>query len=256
MVALVRCAHPLPALAVTVFTVVVAVVAGAPRPWLIGLAVLAGQLSVGWSNDYADRFVDRAAGRVAKPLVRGDLDDRLLFWSAGGALGCCAALSFAVGLAPGSAHLVAVVAAWGYNLGLKRTVLSFAPYAVAFGLVPPWFVALALPGGPAPRPPLVAASALLGVSAHFANTVPDAAADAATGVRGLPQRLGPAWSAGLSAALLLVAAVLLVGPAAVALVVAYAVVAVRPNPRGLFVLNLLVVALLLTAFVAAGDDLT
>jgi 4-hydroxybenzoate polyprenyltransferase len=33
--------------------------------------------------------------------------------------------------------------------------------------------------------------ALLGFGAHFANVLPDLRADAATGVRGLPHRLGP-----------------------------------------------------------------
>jgi len=35
------------------------------------------------------------------------------------------------------------------------------------------------------------AAALLGFAAHFANVLPVLRADAATGVRGLPQRLGP-----------------------------------------------------------------
>ena len=63
------------------------------------------------------------------------------------------------------------------------------PYAVAFG---------ALPGGRQPRgaasalPPVVGpvAGALLGVGAHLLNALPDLADDEATGVRGLPHRLG------------------------------------------------------------------
>lgn len=48
------------------------------------------------------------------------------------------------------------------------------------------------------------AGALLGSGAHFANVLPDLDADARTGVRGLPQRLG-ATGARASAALLLAA---------------------------------------------------
>ena len=38
--------------------------------------------------------------------------------------------------APGSVHLVSVASGWAYNLGLKSTAWSWAPYAVAFGALP------------------------------------------------------------------------------------------------------------------------
>jgi 4-hydroxybenzoate polyprenyltransferase len=72
---------------------------------------------------------------------------------------------------------------------------------------------VALPGHPAPPAWLVAAGALLGGGAHFANVLPDLADDAATGVRGLPHRLGPAGSSVVAAVLLLGATLTLVfGP--------------------------------------------
>ena len=43
---------------------------------LTGLAVLAGQLSIGWSNDLLDRSRDVAAGRSDKPLATGAADPR------------------------------------------------------------------------------------------------------------------------------------------------------------------------------------
>ena len=100
-----------------------------------------------------------------------------------------------------------------YDWPLKSTVFSAVPYLVAFGLLPA-FVVTALPGHPAPPVWLVAAAALLGGGAHFANVLPDLADDAATGVRGLPHRLGAAGSAVAAGALLLGATLTLVlGPA-------------------------------------------
>ena len=76
-----------------------------------------------------------------------------------------------------------------YNLGLKATAWSWLPYAVFFGgLVV--FVWLAGDGPRLPPWELPAAGALLGVGAHLVNVLPDLADDEATGVRGLPHRIG------------------------------------------------------------------
>jgi heme O synthase-like polyprenyltransferase len=50
------------------------------------LAVLAGQLFVGWSNDYLDRRLDAEAGREDKPLARGELEPRTVAIAAAVAL--------------------------------------------------------------------------------------------------------------------------------------------------------------------------
>ncbi|MCX4750386.1 UbiA family prenyltransferase [Kitasatospora sp. NBC_01287] len=212
--ALLAAAHPAPAFAVT--AVITALAAGAGRgaagSALVAAAVLAGQLSVGWSNDRLDLRRDLATGRADKPLVAGTVGARAVGTAAGCALLLCVPLSLASGLAAGAAHLAGVVAAWAYNLGAKRTVLSWLPYAVAFGLLPA-FVTLALPGHPWPAGWAVAAGALLGAAAHATNVLPDLDGDLATGVRGLPQRLGPRRARLLAAALLLAgAAVLVLGP--------------------------------------------
>ncbi|MGW7192331.1 UbiA family prenyltransferase, partial [Streptomyces sp. NPDC054838] len=118
----------------------------------------------------------------------------------------------ASGWLAGTVHLCAVAAAWAYNLWLKSTLASWIPYALAFGLLPA-FVTLGLPGRQWPPLWLGAAAALLGVGAHFANVLPDIADDLATGVTGLPQRLGARRSAALAALLVLgSAAALVVGP--------------------------------------------
>ncbi|WP_063794532.1 UbiA family prenyltransferase, partial [Kitasatospora sp. MBT63] len=211
---LLRACHPAPAAAVTLFATAFAAGCGRGPAGcaLTGAAVAAGQLSVGWSNDLIDHRRDLAARRRDKPLAAGELDPAVLRAAAGAALLVCVPLSLAAGAAAGAAHLAGVAAGWAYNLGLKRTVLSWAPYALAFGLLPA-FVTLGLPGGPWPPPWLTAAAVLLGTGAHFANVLPDLADDLAAGVRGLPQRLGRA-GAGAVAALLLgcASAVLVAGP--------------------------------------------
>ncbi|MER5736792.1 UbiA family prenyltransferase [Streptomyces sp. NPDC002262] len=196
---LLRSCHLEPALAVSVFATVLAVAAGrsAAGAAAVAGAVLAGQLSVGWCNDAADGQRDTVAGRRDKPVAGGELPARTAGLAAGAALGACVPLSLLSGAAAGGVHLAGVLAAWAYNLGLKRTVLSPLPYAVGFGSLPA-FVTLGLPGQPWPAWWAVTAGALLGVGAHVVNVLPDIEDDLATGVRGLPQRLGRAacrWSA-------------------------------------------------------------
>ena len=99
-------------------------------------------------------------------------------------------LSLLCGTTAGLIHLGCVAAAWAYNLGLKSTPFSWLPYALAFGGLPV-FVVMAEPGAGAPAAWLPLAGALLGVGAHLVNTLPDLDDDEATGVRGLPHRLGP-----------------------------------------------------------------
>ncbi|MDH6577437.1 UbiA family prenyltransferase [Kitasatospora sp. MAP5-34] len=211
---LLSAAHLAPSVAVTAVATALAAGSGggAAGSALVALAVLTGQLSVGWCNDRADLRRDLATGRRDKPLVAGVLRPRTVAVAAGCALALCVPLSLANGAAAGGAHLTGVAAAWAYNLGVKRTVLSWLPYVVAFGLLPA-FLTLALPGHPWPPAWAVAASALLGVGAHAANVLPDIADDLRTGVHGLPQRLGVRRARLLAAVPLFAAsAVLALGP--------------------------------------------
>ncbi|MGK2854320.1 MAG: UbiA family prenyltransferase [Microbacteriaceae bacterium] len=117
------------------------------------------------------------------------------------------ALSLACGVAAGLVHLLCVASAWAYNAGLKATAWSWLPYAVSFGGLT---VFVQLAGEPSLLPPwwMPAAAALLGVGAHLLNVLPDIADDEATGIRGLPHRIGarllPAAAAAVFAAATLV----------------------------------------------------
>jgi 4-hydroxybenzoate polyprenyltransferase len=187
---LIRACHLQPTLAVVAVTTALAVLAGrGPAGSVaVALAVLAGQLSTGWSNDWFDAARDRAVGRTDKPIVAGEVSVGAVRAAACGALVASVPLSLLSGWRAAAVHLVAIASAWAYNLGLKATIVSPLPYAVSFGLLPA-FVTLGLPGHPWPRPALMVATALLGVGAHFVNTLPDREDDARSGIAGLPQRL-------------------------------------------------------------------
>ena len=194
----------------TAFVTATALAAGVgARSLLLAAAILSGQASIGWANDYVDAG-PRPVGASAGQTGGGGRHDRHGCGRAAAvALTLTVPLSLAVGWVSGAAHLVAVGSGWMYDLRLKQTWASWVPYALSFGLLPV-IIAGALPAAPRPQPLIVAVAACLGVAAHFANTVGDAADDAQTGVRGLPQRLGPRASVAVAAVTLLVAAALLV----------------------------------------------
>ncbi len=192
--ALIITSHPGPSLAITALTTLLAAEAASRGigPVLTAPALLAGQLSIGWSNDACDAARDAAAGRTDKPLARGDIS-RGAVWTAASV---SAALGFALALAisPLTAALYVLVVApgWAYNLGLKATLVSGVMYLLGFGPLPA-YAASTLPGHPVPRWPVTLAAGLLGLGAHFANVLPDLATDKRVGVGGLPQQVAARW---------------------------------------------------------------
>lgn len=214
MRALVLATHAGPTFAVTAVATLLAVAAGLPgtRAALLCAAVLAGQASIGWSNDWLDADRDRAVARADKPVVQGAVRPTMLRTLALSAAGIAVVLSLLLGLVPGLLLLALVASGWAYNAGLKRTPASVLGYVVGFGALPAGVVAAA-PGGPVAPWWLVTAGAALGAAAHLANVAPDLEDDLATGVRGLPHRMGARVSA-ITGALLLGGAsvVLVLGP--------------------------------------------
>jgi 4-hydroxybenzoate polyprenyltransferase len=201
-----------PTLVVTAFGTALGAVAGLPaaRLALLAAALLTGQLSIGWLNDLLDAGRDSTADRVEKPVAAGLVPPRAVRAGVVVAALACVVLSLALGWLPGILHLVAVASAWSYNLWLKFTPLSWLPFLVSSALLP---AVAATAAGQVPDVAVVVAAGVLGVAAHFANTVADARADRLTGVRGLPQRLGPARSRVVAAGGVVVAcAVLLLAP--------------------------------------------
>lgn len=261
--------HPVPSVTVTAIAVLLGVGAGldAGRLALLGGAMLADQLSVGWSNDWIDAERDRAVGRSDKPVARGAISARTVRTAALSAAVVSIGLFFVTGPLVGVTHLVFLASAWSYNAGVKSTLASPVPYLVSFALLPVLVGLVAVP------PFVVAwwavlAGGLLGVAAHFTNVLPDLDEDRRTGVRGVPHRLGRRVSGFCAFALLalagLTAATGLTGLGTVPVVLFSGVqvavagagawlVATRPPRRILFLLILLSALLSVAALALSGQ---
>jgi 4-hydroxybenzoate polyprenyltransferase len=206
--ALARSTHPGPGIAVTVVAVLLGVAVGL-EPWrvtVLGLALLFDQLSVGLSNDWIDADRDRAVGRTDKPVALGQIGAGTVRTAAFICAAAALLLTLPLGLAATAVHAVTLGSAWSYNAGLKNSPISVLPYVVSFGLLPA-IASLARPDATLPAWWVLAAGALLGIAAHFANVLPDLDDDRRTGIRGLPHRLGLRASIVISWAALLLAAV-------------------------------------------------
>jgi 4-hydroxybenzoate polyprenyltransferase len=269
LVSLALSTHPGPGLAVTVIAVVLGIGLGldAVRLILLGLAFLFNQASVGLSNDWIDAERDAAVGRKDKPVARGWIRASTVRTAAFVTAALAIALTVPLGLWATITHTVFIVSAWAYNAGLKNTPISVLPYIVSFGLLP-MVVTLSRAEPAAAAPWALGLGALLGVAAHFANVLPDLEDDRATGVRGLPHRLGRR-ATGIATYLVLAAASVLavVGPPSpvtvlqwVGLAVGIAIavtgmtlVIARPPSRLLFQLIIVAALVDVVQLAVAGD---
>lgn len=257
--------HLPPTVGVTVMTALLAVAAG--HGWgtgtLVVAAVFTGQLSIGWSNDAYDAERDRIVGRRDKPLVRDPWAEPVVRRATVVALVACIALSIACGAPAAVVHLVCGVGAgWLYNIWGKRSVWSPVPYAVGFAALPAT-VWLALPSRALPPAWVMVAGAALGVGAHLLNALPDLADDLATGIVGLPQRLGAPTVRIAAPLVLLVATVIVVlrpgnvsmagvlGWGVLAVCAALALVTMRTQGRAPFLTAMAIAGINVLAIVAA-----
>jgi 4-hydroxybenzoate polyprenyltransferase len=269
-------AHPGPTLAVTILSALLAASLGYPtaRILVIAFAILLGQLSIGFSNDWLDAARDTATGRTDKPVAQGLVPVKDVRRAALSTFVIAMAVSIALGPVGAVLHFVLVASGWAYNLGLKRTPLSVVPFIVSFGLLP-LVITFSGQAGVAAAGWAVAVGAIFGVSIHFTNVLPDLDDDAATDVRGLPHRLGARVSGLVAFGALVVAAVLvLVGPliahpgesvslvAVIGLVVSLVIagwgarlVLTRPPDRTLFRLVILASLVIAVELVLSGTRL-
>ncbi len=260
--ALLKTTHPIPSIAVASFAVLFAFGLGLPpeKLVLVGLAVLTQQFSVGLSNDWLDSNRDRSVGRTDKPAASGQVPIRLVrnLSLVSGAIAIV--LSLSIGQAAGLLMLAMLAVGWSYNLGLKSNGFSVFPYAAGFGMLP-IFVTFAFDPAELPSVWVILTAGLLGVSAHFANALPDLLEDKQTGVRALPHVLGQRISAVVISATAVLASILVVSQSqkldptvatvglllTTALALGSSVLALQPRPPRI-VFHLLLVASLVNVF--------
>jgi 4-hydroxybenzoate polyprenyltransferase len=175
----------------------------------VAIAIFAGQLVVGWSNDFIDAPLDIAAHRTKKPIVSKEINPEQLKGSIVFALVAAVLLSLfsPLGLTGTLIHFLGILSATFYNLKLKSTIISPLPYIVSFGALP-W--AIYLPAGNQPPLWLFIDFMLIAVAFHFFNVLKDFQWDINQGVLGLPQRLGRNSSLIISISLIVSAVLVLI----------------------------------------------
>jgi 4-hydroxybenzoate polyprenyltransferase len=175
----------------------------------VAIAIFAGQLVVGWSNDFIDAPLDIAAQRTKKPIVSKEINPEQLKKSIFGALFVALILSLfsPLGLTGTLIHFLGILSATIYNFKLKPTILSPLPFIVSFGALP-W--AIYLPAGNQPPLWLFIDFMLIAVAFHFFNVLKDFQWDINQGVLGLPQRVGRNASLVISISLVISAILVLI----------------------------------------------
>ena len=171
--------------------------------YVIAFGVFTGQLVVGWSNDLYDFDDDLKHQRTKKPLVSELITKQYLQkW-----LRFMVAFSFVanllgpLGIKGGLVYMLGIACGVAYNFYFKFNLFSPLPFAIAFAALPSCVVI-----SKDLYPPLwmLLGGALFGMAAHFINVIKDMDEDQASGIKGLPQRLGKSKS--IAAAAVLIAA--------------------------------------------------
>lgn len=188
-----RIIHPFPTALNVAATFGLALVAarGVPDGWLLArmlILMLCAQSAIGVANDYFDRDLD-ALAKPWKPVAAG-----LVSTAAAARLALlliAVTLAVAATLGPAGFALAAIGLACGlaYDARLKRSAYSAVPFMIAIPVLPLWVWATL----GAWRPILwwlLPVGALIGLSLHLQNTLPDIEDDEAHGVRGLAHRIG------------------------------------------------------------------
>ncbi len=190
--ALLRLVHPFPSLLVSAVTVALAFLAdrhGSRLVWAqLGAGMLLFQFSIGVTNDVVDA-ADDAVSKPWKALPLGAIRrERAVLVAAA----CAAGGMIVTFTLPLDAWLIGVAGlACGllYDLALKRTRLSWLPYAVAIPLVPAW-VYTAIGAWRGLLWWTFPLGGLLGLSLHLANQLPDLERDGNRGITSTVQRAG------------------------------------------------------------------
>lgn len=193
---LLRAAHPRQAVLTAAGLTVAAALAGRPgRELVLVLAtVLVGQALLGWVNDLVDRERDARHATPGKPVADGRLDPGTLWFSVAVAVFVLVPLAVAHGVYAGIAYLASVaIGALGQWPALRRSVLSWVPWAAAFALYPAFLSYGGWGGQERGAPPEVLVTvlaAVVGIGVHLLTALWGLVADNDDGWRYLPLRLG------------------------------------------------------------------
>jgi 4-hydroxybenzoate polyprenyltransferase len=170
----------------------------APMRWL-GLMLALQQFAISLHNDWCDRDLD-AAAKPWRAIPSGAAPARAVRAAAWACAGGSLAAALPLGAPALALDALGIAGGFAYNAGLKRTPLSWLPFALAFPLLP-LFGAAALDRWPAGwwSVFVVGLPAILAI--HLADSLPDLQVDRAGGAYGLAHTLGPrgAYRASLGA---------------------------------------------------------
>ncbi|NBP83488.1 hypothetical protein EBU60_06475 [bacterium] len=201
LAALVRLAHPLPTLLNALVAAALTTTAGGSggQAALAAFTMLGIHTSIGAMNDLLDQ--DRDKGRVEKPLVGGLVTSREARFMV--VIAATAGFAAAMALSTTSVAIAAAGATLGYlyNAGIKRTPISFLPFALGVALIP----AFAWSAAGVPLPAAIATLCLIalpgGSALALQNALADRELDKSVGTNGAVVRLGRKRTIGLIALL-------------------------------------------------------
>lgn len=187
---LLRLAHPLPTLLNAIIAAALTSTAGgsATQSALAAITMLGVHTSIGAMNDLLDQTSD--AGRGEKPLVGGSVSPREARVMV--VVAATAGLAAASALSSTSLMIAAAGATLGYlyNAGIKRTPISFLPFAFGVALVP----IFAWSAAGVPLPAAIATLCLIalpgGSALALQNALADRELDQSVGANGAVVRLG------------------------------------------------------------------
>jgi 4-hydroxybenzoate polyprenyltransferase len=190
LAALVRLAHPLPTLLNALVAAALTTTAGgsSTQAALAAITMLGIHASIGAMNDLLDQ--ERDKGRSEKPLVGGNVSPQearvmVIIAATAGFAAASALSSMSVSIAAAGATL-----GYLYNAGIKRTPISFLPFALGVALIP----ACAWSAAGVPLPAAIATLCLIalpgGSALALQNALADRELDKSVGANGAVVRLG------------------------------------------------------------------
>jgi 4-hydroxybenzoate polyprenyltransferase len=187
---LLRLTHPLPTLLNAIIAAALTSTAGgsATQSMLAAITMLGVHTSIGAMNDLLDQTSD--AGREEKPLVDGSVSPRearvMVVVAATAGLAAASALSSTSLVIAGAGATLGYL----YNAGIKRTPISFLPFALGVALIP----VFAWSAAGVPLPAAIATLCLIalpgGSALALQNALADRELDQSVGANGAVVRLG------------------------------------------------------------------